>query len=214
VRGKNAFTLIELLVVIAIIAILAALLMPALKNARESAVEAYCKSNLKELSLTFRLYANANNNLLPSFVTRPARDRGSNWHRNIWPYLRDDGDYWSWGDRYSQILDSNGYWIYGCPSNPDSPKFSYAVNWNLQSKEMDMNSGVILLLDWLGNVNAIGSAGNLDYRFRGWHQGRNNIAFEDGHTEARTREDLPDRTRDPDLWGVNRPVTREPIRSR
>ena len=64
-RKKQNFTLIELLVVISIIAILASMLLPALNKARETAKNAKCKSQLKQLGIYFLMYADNNDEFLP-----------------------------------------------------------------------------------------------------------------------------------------------------
>jgi len=91
----RAFTLIELLVVIAVIAILMAILMPALRAAREQGKRAVCLSNLKQLTLAWLMYADDNEGKIP--------------YSNVW---------WSWqpppgvGPCWTEWYDT--------PSNPES----------------------------------------------------------------------------------------------
>ncbi len=87
-RCGDRFTLIELLVVIAIIAILAALLLPALKGARESVNISQCLSNQKQIGTALMMYANDFNEHLPPLMNiNDTSDETRKWHRLVRPYL-------------------------------------------------------------------------------------------------------------------------------
>ena len=89
---KKAFTLIELLVVVAIIAVLVALLLPALSTARELARRSVCGSNLKQYYIGIYSYAEDNNDWLPPFDTWLIERRGNSlggWPTRMSVTLRD-----------------------------------------------------------------------------------------------------------------------------
>jgi prepilin-type N-terminal cleavage/methylation domain-containing protein/prepilin-type processing-associated H-X9-DG protein len=112
--SQRAFTLIELLVVIAIIAILAALLLPALARAKEKAKRVKCTSNQKQIALGYLLYAGDQADYLP-VAGSPDLSQGagwvapSRWFQEISPYISKGGE-----TNYTQMVARDK--VVACPT--------------------------------------------------------------------------------------------------
>ncbi len=92
-RAPNAFTLIELLVVIAIIAILAAILFPVFAQARESARQSACLSNMKQISIGLAMYQSDYDSQYPPSqlpAQNPPVALNVSWPTMIYPYIKNE----------------------------------------------------------------------------------------------------------------------------
>jgi prepilin-type N-terminal cleavage/methylation domain-containing protein/prepilin-type processing-associated H-X9-DG protein len=119
-RPRSGFTLIELLVVIAIVALLVAIVSPAVQFAREAARRAHCQNNLRQIGLALA------GRQLPGGELPPGRDAKNGWHHSwataILPQLEqtalyDRYDYaHAWSDPVNESVAKTDLAVFRCPS--------------------------------------------------------------------------------------------------
>ena len=189
------FTLIELLVVIAIIAILAAILLPALNSARERGRSASCISTLKQLGTATLMYADNNDDYPPNALLYCYDKAKERWHHLIAPYFGEDKNF--------ETIPPQILW---CPSVMDPAQrpsnywdTNYGMNWLFGSTYMKdagespvkllqvkSPSGVVLMGDWAKKNNHLITAYDFtmsesrrELVLR--HNKQANMVFVDGH---------------------------------
>jgi prepilin-type N-terminal cleavage/methylation domain-containing protein len=118
---RRGFTIVELLVVIAIIAVLAAMLIPAVQKVREAASRAACSNNLKQQILAVHLYGDSFSGQVPpaNFLDPQTGAQGSTYFALL-PYLEQNSLF------YTNVQNGQGYQgagstplkIFQCPSDP------------------------------------------------------------------------------------------------
>ncbi len=145
-RLTVGFTLIELLVVIAVIAILAAILLPALAAARERARGLICLSNTHQLEFAWELYADDHNGQLPDnlVMTEFGSRTNINWVNNVmtWDTSSDNTNLATITEASLGPYVKSQTSIYRCPSDHALNSTQRAAGWTARIRSYSMNAMV------------------------------------------------------------------------
>lgn len=188
-KTQKAFTLIELLVVIAIIAVLMAILMPALSRAREQGKRVVCLNNLKQLTLAWMMYADANNDKIvngaPLGAAGVATVPTAGDHRDEKPWVGR-----AWHDNYASgemlteaqqknAIEEGALWpycknlkLYNCPTGVKGQFLTYAImdgmNGMAQYRDPAVRSDPSIWVKLKTNIHKPSPANRIVFIDEGW----------------------------------------------
>ena len=202
---RNAFTLLELLVCLAIIGIIAAMLLPAVTRAKNSAINTACLNQLRQLGIATRIYAEDNGGRLPSAELLPAQPFNP---AHPLPRICD-----VLASEVGQAGSTNSSAVFKCPADRlgyfsnDGSSYEWNVDMNGQHIDGTQSLGTDIMHSetWVGGTltsqsgstntvvsNPVTTPLFLDYEAfhpRAAGPGKN-VVFMDGHTGPLTAESL------------------------
>ena len=166
--GRRGFTMIEAIVVLFVIAILVALLLPAVQESREAARRTQCKNNLKQIGLALHNYHDTYQRFAPGFVLdTDGPYLGWGWSTSILPYI-DCSPY------YGSLNFNNGLQreytrselhplmpVYRCPSEQGSPRVEHVSVVTTPVHDGEVTPGTVDAVSTFSRTNYFGVAGYL-----------------------------------------------------